>query len=357
MAKLYADLDNLTNDAKDWKCKLLFNQAVFNQGEDGAEDVDIVDLCEFLPYIGVRDRKENKDYPPGTNYMFPERFKGLAGKGLLVVELKLAAIQCGYSLAMRTSKVETNAKSDRAFHCSLNCLHGKIYRKNSFHQKSHRKTIVASEKDCASKTSSKTKTKYRTSTPKRPLDKQFLCPFKIKLFLQKESADRWPGRWFLSGETGNCCHHCFHFEHEPGHMHVPIQLMTAEEKKLAKDCSQRYFTASSSANPVPAEDDDEIPGQGGNNSDSDSSTRDMDISASMPRAAQNILRQDVLATQQSQSDDVEVLTQSSDQKYQVVVGKVQSYLKLIEDDDVKYQTLLDFLDKMTMDIKLRRHGQ
>jgi hypothetical protein len=31
-------------------------------------------------------------------------------------------------------------------------------------------------------------------------------------------------------------------------MHVPIQLMTEEEKQLAKDCSQLYFTASSSAN-------------------------------------------------------------------------------------------------------------
>jgi hypothetical protein len=26
MAELYAELDNLVNDAKDWKCKLLFNQ-------------------------------------------------------------------------------------------------------------------------------------------------------------------------------------------------------------------------------------------------------------------------------------------------------------------------------------------
>jgi hypothetical protein len=76
----------------------------------------------------------------------------------------------------------------------------------------------------------------------------------------------------------------------------------------------------------------------------------MNISASMSRAAQNILSQDVLATQQSQSDDVQVLTRSSDHKYQIVVGKVQSLLKLIGDDDVKYQTLLDALDKMTIDI-------
>jgi hypothetical protein len=156
MAELYTDLDKLANDAKDWKCKLLFNQAVFNQGEEGAEDVDIVDLCEFLPHINVRDRKENQDYPPGTNYMFPERFEGLAGKGLLLVELKLAAIQCGYSLAIRNSNSVTNAKSDRAFYISLSCLHGTMYSKNSSHQKSHQETSVGSKKDGASKMSSKT---------------------------------------------------------------------------------------------------------------------------------------------------------------------------------------------------------
>ena len=73
----------------------------------------------------------------------------------------------------------------------------------------------------------------------------------------------------------------------------------------------------------------------------------------MSQAAQNILGQDVLATQQSQSNDVQVLTKSSDHKYQVMVGKFQSLWKLLEDDDddddVCYQTLLDAIDKMTMD--------
>ncbi len=106
--------------------------------------------------------------------------------------------------------------------------------------------------------------------------------------------------------------------------------------------------------PVPADDDDgddDIPGEGGNHSDTDSSTHEMDISASMSQAAQNILGQDVLATQQSQSNDVQVLTKSSDHKYQVLVGKVQSLWKLLEDDDddVCYQTVLDAIDKMTMD--------
>jgi hypothetical protein len=197
MAELYTDLDNLANDAKDWKCKLLFNQAVFDQGEGDAEDVDIVDLCEFLPFISVRDRKENQDYPQEQTTCSQKGSRDWLEK-ILMVELKLAAIQCGYSLAIRTSKVETNEKSDRAFHCSLNCLHVKINSTNSSHQKSHQKTTVSSEKDGASKMSSKTnsrkkqtktvtKTKCRTSTyrtstyrtsTKRPTDKQCLCPFK-----------------------------------------------------------------------------------------------------------------------------------------------------------------------------------
>ena len=53
MAELYTDLGILANDAKDWKCQLLFNQAAFNQGDEDAVDVDIVDLCEFLPYISL----------------------------------------------------------------------------------------------------------------------------------------------------------------------------------------------------------------------------------------------------------------------------------------------------------------
>jgi hypothetical protein len=124
MADLYSGLDDLAKDPKDWKCKLLFNQA-----EDGVEFVDIVDLCESLPHISVRDRKANKDYSPGTNYMFPERFKGLAAKGVLLVELKLAAIQCGCSLTIRNSGAKTGPSSDREFQCCLNCLHGTIYKK------------------------------------------------------------------------------------------------------------------------------------------------------------------------------------------------------------------------------------
>jgi hypothetical protein len=121
MADLYSGLDDLAKTAKDWKCKLLFNEQ-----DDIVEDLDRVDLCNFLPYMSIRARKTNMDYPPGTNYMFPERFKGIASKGLLMVELKLAGIQCGYSLAIRSStstKAYTVEGTQREFQCTLKCLH------------------------------------------------------------------------------------------------------------------------------------------------------------------------------------------------------------------------------------------
>jgi hypothetical protein len=238
MTDLYRGLDDLAKNAKDWKCKLLFNQTADFVEARGVEGLDTVDLCDFLPNISLRNRKTNKDYPPGTNYMFPERFKGMASKELLMVELKLAGIRCGYSLVIRTSKMlAPDCESPREFQCTLNCLHGTIYKKN----KSRQQPSIASEKTTDKK-------EYKTTT-KRPTDKQLLCPFQIKVFLQKELATQYPGRWFLSGEqSSKCCHHCNHFVLDPAHLHVPTQLMTEEEKKLAQDCSQLYFTPSSSAN-------------------------------------------------------------------------------------------------------------
>jgi hypothetical protein len=43
------------------------------------------------------------------------------------------------------------------------------------------------------------------------------------------------------------------------------------------------------------------------------------------------------------------LTQSSDHKYQVADSKLQDVLKVAEDDPVRYQILLDSLDKMKKD--------
>jgi hypothetical protein len=90
-------------------------------------------------------------------------------------------------------------------------------------------------------------------------------------------------------------------------MHVPIKLMTEGEKKLAKNCSQPYFTSSSSAILL-----------------------SLRVKTGLNWKAKKVV-------------------QSSDQKYQVANGKLRESLKLDEDDPVKYQSLLDALDKMKID--------
>ena len=127
MADLIAGLNTLSDQAKDWKCKLIFHQAAPNE-----ENADSVDLCQFLPFIPSKKRTTNKNYPPRTNYMFPPRFHGLGAKHELLVELKVAAILSGFTLVIRTSRgQETILKncqsSDREFECLLCCDRGIPY--------------------------------------------------------------------------------------------------------------------------------------------------------------------------------------------------------------------------------------
>jgi hypothetical protein len=150
-------------------------------------------------------------------------------------------------LAIRSSQTVKDQSSDRDFICLLHCLHDTVYKKkNSYH-----KSSVSSEKQ---------RGEYKTST-KRAADKESDCPFQIKLFLQKESATKCPGRKFLCSEPSSkndtCCYHRNHFELDAGHMRVPMQMMTEEEKLLAKDCAQLYFMHSTDVPAISAEDADE----------------------------------------------------------------------------------------------------
>jgi Ser/Thr protein kinase RdoA (MazF antagonist) len=97
--------------------------------------------------------------------------------------------------------------------------------------------------------------------------------------------------------------------------------------------------------PISAEDDDDIL-VGGSDSDS---VHAMENSTSRSHVAQNILGQNVLATQQSQANAAQILPQSSDHKYQVANGKLREALKIVEDDPVQYQRLLDAIDKIRKD--------
>jgi hypothetical protein len=107
MNTLYNDLQKLAVDAKDWTCSLLFYEGESPLASDLPVDsglqeevvvVEPVDLCQFL---APPNRKQG--YPHRTNYMFPERFKGIESRMPLQVELKMAAINCGHHLIVRTS--------------------------------------------------------------------------------------------------------------------------------------------------------------------------------------------------------------------------------------------------------------
>jgi hypothetical protein len=91
---------------------------------------------------------------------------------------------------------------------------------------------------------------YKTSTTKAR-SKEEQCLFSFTIFLMDDSSDVFPGRWFLSAlpstRQQQCNVHRNHYQLEPSNMHIPIQIMTEAEKRLASDCSQLYFTASNTA--------------------------------------------------------------------------------------------------------------
>jgi hypothetical protein len=217
----------------EWKCQLMFNESTTG------DDIQPVDLCDFLVPLKLT-RKQNKldkqRYPKSTNYMFPERFKARSGEMLLTVELKLAGIKSGITIVKRSSNSPPpSAGTDRAFTITFQCDHGRLFSAN---------------KPVSATGNNEIKRAYK-STTKRPVDPKHICSFGFRVFLQKESAEKFPGRWFLSTlsstKCGNHNAHSHHFKLPPDCMHVPIQLMTDEEKKLAKDCSQLCIQTSSTA--------------------------------------------------------------------------------------------------------------
>jgi hypothetical protein len=237
MINLYDDLLKLAGDAKEWSCSLLFNEedpskasaATVDSEVDDMVVVEEVDLCHFIAPMPATMLKPG--FPKKTNYMFPERFKGMASRMALQVELKLAAIKCGHQLIVRTCGPVTNGVGDREFNLKLVCGCGTTYASRDLPEP----TIRGG---------------YEARTQK-PTDKAGLCSFTITVFLQKNDAPKFPDRWFLSccptTKAKHCCNHKNHFKFDPSHMHVPIKLMNAEEKKLATDCGQLHFTPTSSA--------------------------------------------------------------------------------------------------------------
>ena len=222
-----------------WKCQLMFNEST-------AEDIEVhsVNLCDFL--VPLLPAKREKRYPNGTNYMFPERFNGRSSASLLSVELKLAGVKSGLSIVIRSSKSWKNTQ--RAHTITFKCDHGRSYGDGYTGNWKHSTCKTGSSLN--STKSTKQRSSYKT-TSKRPVSAEGLCSFGFIVFLQDESADKLPGRWFLSTLSSTKCDthdaHSHHFKLQPSLMHVPIQLMSDEERELAKNCSQLTIQTSSIA--------------------------------------------------------------------------------------------------------------
>jgi hypothetical protein len=252
----FETLDALAEEAKHWRCKLIFNQANISETEKDEDfDADPVDLCAFLqPPL---QNQRNFDLPSKTNYMFPERFKGKEAIPLLKAELKVAAIKCGHNLTVRSSHISIKGETERECVITFCCDHARLVKhgptkKNSSTDR-EKPTDSSTDKEQTAPKKQQEKRKYKNST-KRAKNKDTQCQFQFNIFLQKETASKLPSRWFLSTvpSTKKDSHnlHQHHFQLDPDHMHVPIGCMSPDEKELAKNCCQLHFTSSSTSDLV-----------------------------------------------------------------------------------------------------------
>ena len=113
----------------------------------------------------------------GVDYVFPIRFSGRSCYKKLRVELKISAIQCGYSLAQRTSKNTSKlSNSEYAVYFTLYC----------------RKHLLCDE-NVRGKRSIKGIYKTRTHLS---TTKESMCPFSFNVGMRKKD-----NRWVLKAPT------------------------------------------------------------------------------------------------------------------------------------------------------------
>ena len=99
--------------SKEWDCKILFNESPAS-----SKVTKVVDLLQCV--IETND-----------DYMFPSRFNGLKAKKQLIVELKLACIQAGFTPVVRT--VCKGKKFSETF--TIACQQSLCYQKKNIQQK------------------------------------------------------------------------------------------------------------------------------------------------------------------------------------------------------------------------------
>ncbi|KAG7371399.1 MULE transposase domain containing protein [Nitzschia inconspicua] len=219
---LHPDLQKLYDRSCVWDCELLFEEH-----DDTTDHATKHNLC--------------KHQANGFEYMFPDQYRGLEAKERLVMELKLAALKAGFCLV--TNKYQSrkslpatkqrNPNRVRALAIHFKCDHGTVHRQE------------------ASKSKEQSTQPLKNTSAKRPLSRDQVCPFGLTIYMIREDSVVDAGRWFLAKRQeknrDNCARHSGHIQIAPDLLPKHVRTMSKEEKKLAKQCSQLRFTATSTA--------------------------------------------------------------------------------------------------------------
>lgn len=228
---LHQQIECCSHKLQQWKCNLWFNEA-----PSLAEEPKMVDLCQMLlpPY------PPKKDFPPGSNYMFPSHFLGEESRHKLISELKIAALKCGFCLIITNSgSYHKTQSTDRAYLVRLGCKHSVSFQSNSSNNK---------EQPALTTSAAPTKATYTN----RAENKQEACPFAFIIFLQKDTSTIHPKRWFLAYKKGldaisQYNLHKNHYQLDTNLISSSMDLLTEQERQLLRDCGQLYMQSNVTA--------------------------------------------------------------------------------------------------------------
>ena len=221
-ASLCQDIANVAHESCIWDCELLFNVAPVD------EDPEYEDLCDYLAPSPLDDQIHMVDgkpflFPPGTGFMFPaDHYSGIEDKDKLVVAIKLAGLNAGFNLVVRSS--ETCKTKQRAYRIRFAC----------------QRTIINESR----------KSESFKARRKSASSKEDQCGFAFTVFLTPDSHMH-PNRWFLAtvpeDKADVCRCHQNHPKFTPAELHASVDVMSAEEKELSQNCSQLHLSTSTQA--------------------------------------------------------------------------------------------------------------
>ncbi|KAG7367423.1 hypothetical protein IV203_030094 [Nitzschia inconspicua] len=221
-SRLYSDLQNLHHESLNWQCNLFFDDEI---NEQTGKPTMKHDLCEVLA----------REWP----FKFPAKYRGLASRTQLVVDLKIAAIQCGFCLFTRNSsanpidgevQVHPKTNSMRQAHVSLYCEQGQLHRPMN-EQERNAASSADSSVDSEESAGASGCQKYNTST-KKPTEPDYVCPFRLNIYMVSEDAPVDAGRWFVSHINVNkrtCAWHRGHIRLRPSELHNYLTNMSEED--------------------------------------------------------------------------------------------------------------------------------